>query len=139
MTFYLLPFSSLATPKSPNLQFPCLSNMMLAGFTIPRRRKDISPSVPAGWREGAGETWLNRIQSPSQTLDNIQQYYTKLLYPNELFLHYTYQTQFRRLLLLKKLAACSTIHKGISLDIYTRNHSMGECRLTSIRNGHSAV
>jgi len=42
----------------------------------------------------------------------------KLLDPYDLFHCYTIETQFRRLLLLKKFAACSTVHKDTSLDIY---------------------
>jgi len=73
---------------------------------------------------GASETWLNRIRSPSQTRDNIQRYHMKLLDPNEFF-YSTFQTQFLRLLLLKKVADCGTVRKGTSLDIYSRKHRMG--------------
>jgi len=83
--------------------------------------------------------WLNQIQNPNQTRGNMKRYYTKLLDPNEFFLYCTFHTQFLRLLLLKKVAACSTVYKNTSLDKYNRNHSLGECRPTSIRNAHSSV
>ena len=51
--------------------------------------------------------WLNQIQNPNQTRGNMKRYYTKLLDPNEFFLYCTFHTQFLRLLLLKKVAACS--------------------------------
>ena len=63
--------------------------------------KHISHCQWAGWRKGL-EKWLNRIESPSQSRDNILFYYKNLHDPNALLLYYTYEIHFRRLLILKK-------------------------------------
>ena len=68
----------------------------------------------------------------------MKRYYTKLLYLNVFFLYSTFQTQFLKLLILKKVAACSTVYMSTSVGKYNQNHRMGEYHPTGIRNCYSA-
>ena len=78
-----------------SMQGVCWSGISGGSATIPG---SIFLSL-SGWREGAGETWLNRIQNLIQYL---QMFCMNLQGPNAICLYYTYETEFRSLLRLKK-------------------------------------
>jgi len=93
--------TNLSLPWHHSLQGVCCSSISAGSDTISRQEAHLSVSGLSEGR-GAGETWLNRIQNPSQSPDQIQVFYMNLKDPNAHFLYYTYETQFRRLLILMK-------------------------------------
>ena len=124
---YFIYCTNLSLSWLHSLQGVCCSSISAGSETIPRLEAHLSVSGLAGGRR-SGETRLNRIQNPSQSRDQILVFYMNLKDPNALFLSYSYETQFRRLLILMKGAACSTVHIYTSLVLYIRNRSMGESR-----------